>query len=745
MWDTIKSTNVCRTQSFENTAFHASHISFTSLKAPLRSLETASQLRETNHMLAFTRMATSGDVQTSGMSGGSKKDTPRTTSPTKSTPRFGNSSTSTLLYKRFLNEVSMVRTPQRTPSPVKAMEKTKKGGNSPMNGRSSPSKPTLEVGRDGFYFSYELPLSKVSPKKDGTKTSLGKVMMSTGNRERDLKKDEVSIDASRDIGAKSPEKNKPTFTSRQNPATKDMQKGTNDLEVFSANMVLKNRQSISRIPKQYSRDLFNTKTECAIGEPGTPTITHTSNTSALQNKRTNLTRKESFNIGQLMIGLKAHPPANLWPAVEKYAGETDVSGGTTLLQTATKNYETVTPIKKSDNLHKCAKTVLPNAKATLRTLPVAQIHIDTSLRNKDLLLQYSPLLFLPREPEAKQELNLGLGENLRFSDYKQVGRRSSLPTFSRTSGTGTDPRVFRAMCREMGDIKLSLSSSLGLQVTLSGGKKNTFELPTMGDPLLKSVNDEAVAKKSPRLIRSATTRSSMAKDMVSVRDHAQIPPTNSPDREPKGQKRQAEAVEKSKQHSLPTSCITSKSTLNKTNSTPSRLKSTIHSNLAARTKPLSSIPRSARRNVFDVPASHTLFKKPPPKKSKPTASQPTSASALDIASVITEWNTTPSSNQVSNEEHDVKTPTKHSHDGIQTTQFNFDTPFRTYQPFVPVPMLKTPARRVLRARGQGTPGTDMVDVNATRTPSKEIERSLDAAIDAKISADKKMGKREDLF
>ncbi|KAF2832541.1 hypothetical protein CC86DRAFT_401307 [Ophiobolus disseminans] len=93
--------------------------------------------------------------------------------PAPSTPPRRKRSTSTPLYRRFLHEVDMSpTTPPRSPSreksssPNKRSESPTKGRSTPVNGRDSPTKQKLEVGLNGFHFTCELPMSKVTPKKN---------------------------------------------------------------------------------------------------------------------------------------------------------------------------------------------------------------------------------------------------------------------------------------------------------------------------------------------------------------------------------------------------------------------------------------------------------------------------------------------------------------------------------------------------------------------------------------------------
>ncbi|KAI8930937.1 hypothetical protein NX059_011952 [Plenodomus lindquistii] len=93
--------------------------------------------------------------------------------PRPSTPR------STPLHRRFLKEVSMSpaspatpATPPRTPSrnqrdtPSKNADSPTKVRATPVKHSGSPAK--LEIGQNGFYFSMEIPMSKITPKKQAS-------------------------------------------------------------------------------------------------------------------------------------------------------------------------------------------------------------------------------------------------------------------------------------------------------------------------------------------------------------------------------------------------------------------------------------------------------------------------------------------------------------------------------------------------------------------------------------------------
>ena len=88
-----------------------------------------------------------------------RKGTQQAQSETPFTPKSKGKSTP--LHKRFLEEVTMSpgtpSTPPRTPSRSPRREQT-------------PAKQTLEVGKNGFYFSMEIPKKKITPRKMGRMT-----------------------------------------------------------------------------------------------------------------------------------------------------------------------------------------------------------------------------------------------------------------------------------------------------------------------------------------------------------------------------------------------------------------------------------------------------------------------------------------------------------------------------------------------------------------------------------------------
>ncbi|KAL6707312.1 hypothetical protein ACN47E_004300 [Coniothyrium glycines] len=193
-----------------------------------------------------------------------------------------------------------------------------------------------------------------------------------------------------------------------------------------------------------------------------------------------------------------------------------------------------------------------------------------------------------------------------------------------------------------------------------------------------------------------------------------------------------------------------------------------------RGKSQTNISRSARKSIFDVPASSlsTRGKKPVRPFKGPSAASETSnhlksksskhhdlakeitqhvqpyASALEIANTIATWH-------VQDPVRDTTSTAKSSSQSTTTPEGspprNFDltspcmrrsktpTPGATAR-VLPTQRLKTPGPARLKFARAVVPPTSriaVIDRNALRTPSKEIQESLDKAIDEKIREDSK--------
>jgi hypothetical protein len=79
-------------------------------------------------------------------------------------------STSTPLHRRFLRSISMSPAIPSPSTPTRNSPAKPQGRATPAH-RKSESPIKLEVGKNAFYFSIELPTSKITPKKTGTPTN----------------------------------------------------------------------------------------------------------------------------------------------------------------------------------------------------------------------------------------------------------------------------------------------------------------------------------------------------------------------------------------------------------------------------------------------------------------------------------------------------------------------------------------------------------------------------------------------
>jgi hypothetical protein len=841
---------------------------------------------------------------------------------------------STALHRRFLREVSMSPTPSvsRTPSPTKG-----------CGGRESPTKEKLEVGKTGFYFSCELPLNKVSPRKGtesakknkemdergkspsrrkDTPTPNGTIMdsLSTGSPKRaaklletPLRGAETTDSAEKEKGStkkgvmkiRAPVSEKSRGRKGATPARElfgtPLRNASTPKEMSAAKTSPHKSINMARTPvsagsrstkkSPHAKVLFptplrNTKTpkktnsaralptkstkmtselvkkavphsalashdthghgndvreEDTSGDPRDATATSTStdlprpelNTITTETTNSKPVRKLSFDIGDLMAGLKARAsgPHDAAAAVES-AGEQNVSRTPTSLRKAAEKLgaRTITAILASQLDNSDIETSVADQADSPQAL-IAESRSEMSVRIHEEQLDYRPLLFPRPESEIKeQEASHPIQKH---TDFPESDLRVSDPpkrSFAKTSArAGTDPEIYQAMQQEMNALKSSLSNSLGISIELSA-KENTFELPAMANSLLESSRQKP-STTLPRqtLVRTAsdisstsnsahssnsTVRASMPMDRKPPSGasaptkpntarwlHSRNAPTQKPRERLSATKRadvpgwQAEAVTV-KQQKVPArpSSMTARSKV----VTP-RLKPTISSSTTATARPQinpiatrpkipvtpvkpkpdgSGIPRSARKSVFDGPPTTkpTSTGQPPkpvtaavhPAPSSSDAPQPHKitrpvfASATDIANRVAKWNTedkqaattclpcTPTTSTPTKPKPKTDVKTSYTPKGSPAT-----SPAKQLSRLVP-PRIKSttnltpkrtapkapttpvyPAVQRLRAPAPRTPTSRALDPNAFRTPSKEIETSLDQAIDRKIAEDKR--------
>lgn len=190
-------------------------------------------------------------------------------------------------------------------------------------------------------------------------------------------------------------------------------------------------------------------------------------------------------------------------------------------------------------------------------------------------------------------------------------------------------------------------------------------------------------------------------------------------------------------------------------------------------------PPSARKSVFDslapntsTPASRTKSPRPTPARKPPGPTFnpdgtpiPKFASAQAIANRIAQWNSedrkkaamcaprkpdpTPSKATKTDSTTPKGSPAKPTPQTSNTPKTSPAKPSRLVPPKINMtprrpapatPKMQNKALARLRGAAPSTPASRALDPNAYRTPSKEIESSLDAAIDRKIEEDARAGK-----
>ncbi|KAH7082838.1 hypothetical protein BKA63DRAFT_583972 [Paraphoma chrysanthemicola] len=577
-----------------------------------------------------------------------------------STPRSTQASDgrSTPLRRKFLEEVDMSpATPPRSPtrqSPAKGRESPSRGRESPTKGRESPTKQKLEIGQNGFYFSCELPMSKVTPKKSGTpgattpRTRTPSPTKHSGVLEVASPTKKVALKAADyahlEGGLSSPVKkmNTPTKTlhgltpnpskttvvgipKKSTPAqpkfntphrivnTPEPTKRSSNHKITIANLKSHERptspsktstptkvrpgtplrkvatpvpaktpayrpksptRSIKRatklVNKQISSDIPAlliplecltdgtkeevTKTEAA---PTTVDTTRLHTNQLAEGQRSKLSRESSFDIGDLMAGLKnfiatskddghegdqSAPPTPLRRAAEGMnatAAQTtqDVVQGsdrkdsalpepTELLKSAGGNDKIVLPIrlKKQEPLQ---------VTSLFRIIPNDGSAVPHSAQKP--VFEHPPLLFPPEASVQGAELASEKVDSTPRSKEHVNGRETSpqpspsnrilAPTPRRI---GTDPSILLAMQKEMDTMETSMRHSFGVDYSFSG-KENAFEIPAMANSLLDSVSQVPTTVRPKRTLSRATsnTSTSTASSMSTVRASMLLDPKDS--------------------------------------------------------------------------------------------------------------------------------------------------------------------------------------------------------------------------
>jgi hypothetical protein len=700
---------------------------------------------------------------------------------------------STTLHKRFLDEVSMSTSPQPAPAHTLSPTKGLAGRLTPTKGRDSPTKEKLEVGTMGFYFSCELPMSKISPKKgkggtpvrkedelqkremngDSTpkKETPARALFNTavlrspvrkvdagGVRAGTLKKstptravfgtpvrnattpDKTKCFEKKDWTPQSP--SRPPFGSplrrvatpdaRNSPKSSPtrsikttvgetpkkrtparVQIETPLRNVTTPKDAAKERTSATKPTKVVSwfdkgrvptpggscgpgKDVEKEETVVVVSDaPAAPSSTGSPrpvlNTTVTADPKP--ARGSSFDIGDLMAGLKSHASST---ASVTRSSNNDISEPPTPLRKAAEKLGDVQVIVRSNCELENLIHLTPGTNGIDSPKDASEEHCTfMPFHIKEQTLQYQPLLF-PKPapgPEVKEEDSTVITATRHAGCHDFSARSSDSPKANTSTRPGTTPKVFQAMQQDMHTLTRSLSNSLGFGVEFSG-KENTFELPAMANSLLES-DQQSLLNSQPRpptrrtksnvSNKSNSTTSSIgtvrASTFVDRRDVPGIPecikpaPSHWPYAcKTSGQtRRERMAAEKEKdlaewqaevraqeQQKLMGRKTTTAESITPHKDTSSAMASRAKAPARTpRSKPStpakskatgSGIPRSARKSVFDSPSTKNLLatRKPVVASRRPGAftprkplstPRPVFASAKDIANTVALWNT----------------------------------------------------------------------------------------------------------
>ncbi|EAT91094.2 hypothetical protein SNOG_01445 [Parastagonospora nodorum SN15] len=671
-------------------------------------------------------------------------------------------------------------TPPRSPSPTKSRSSPPKRGDSPTKGRDSPTKLKLEVGQNGFHFTCEIPESKIVPNKPNKDVSRGSVPSrdpSEGNafgthepREADPVKTPVWLAAREERDTRKAYRQKfgcfqvkchEEWIAEEVRSCFVSYTPFENYDTYSQQMETKLVEGVST-PRKDSKDVQDVA-EAEVAEAEVATSVHvvaatpTSTGSprpplnATGQTPTRIRRGASFDIGDMMKGLRLDASKSR-PEVVERVGEANISEPPTPLRKAA---EVIQPIVSIAELRSKTDGALPETVTEtvpiLLAEPVTEIRFTSPFKIPEQTLQYRPLLFPRPDPEATEDERSPAKKHVKFDKVcDSFAKKSSRPVFARTSGqSGTDQDIMLAMQQEMDVLKLSLSNSLGVDFRFSKGKEkeNTFELPVMANSTQGLESNMPAATRPKRALLRTTSEVSNTSNSTthsSVRASMFMHPKRSPSKLPTPQLKAPKWPYASK---TPVQARREQLTAAKVDEHEDHKQlNNAHRNVPASASPMKTAPACPTLNSDGIPI-------------------PKFASAQAIAGRIAEWNsedrkkaamgtprkpdptpskrrkmdsTTPKDSPAKQESNTPKTsPTKPSRLVPPKVKSLALTPKR---PAPATPQAQNKALARLRGAVPSTPASRALDPNAYRTPSKEIESSLDAAIDRKIEEDARAGK-----
>jgi hypothetical protein len=346
-------------------------------------------------------------------------NSPATTPP--SSPAYQNDrlssstqkSTSTPLHRRFLRSISMSPAIPSPSTPKRHSLAKSQGRVTPVH-RKSESPIKLEVGQNAFYFSIELPASKITPKKNGTPVSKattpgtskrdGATSVGVGTSTREgspLKKERMLYEGSA-IGAQETEPETPTRRNRSPtkggrvPTVKELAARIQGLDYGTPTRGMRSpTKHASPVRRSPLRAPFSTpKGNGTATGPATP-------------------------VKSMSSPLRNHSPVKRSPARALF--DTPTKKGTAVTPTTSRPGSSVkriierSPTGSEKNVSKLAKKMLSKPADTLRVLPESLVDIkgnDTAQAIGDnstatSAVQVDPLVETARAAAKARPENIG--------------------------------------------------------------------------------------------------------------------------------------------------------------------------------------------------------------------------------------------------------------------------------------------------------------------------------------------------
>ncbi|KAH9878142.1 hypothetical protein J1614_003359 [Plenodomus biglobosus] len=475
---------------------------------------------------------------------------------------------STPLHRRFLQEVSMSpaspatpatppRTPSRTPrdSPTKDRESPTKARATPTKNHGSPAR--LEIGQNGFYFSCEIPISKVVPKKQASPQKGSRAGTPTRRTPSPLKNETpVKRNRAKTLFGTPTGKTIDSAKDQQagNLATRSIEDGSpawrsSKIHSKEARDLMSVPVTPLRIPPECLSDVTEQDVRFSNAEaPSTTTTSHQAQSRPSSAHSAKDTRPE--NIGHMMARLtsgtfKTHDWTHAHQGVDPIK-----SPAPTPLRKASLQFGSVAPppFLKLD-ADECTVAVDDPTKTTGRVSPVhtqesrqvVKKYFDESKRVKSPAIKWGGTLAVPKMRPAcpndrTTKASPAEGENefggmaaVRPSPYPALlfpGPRSEAETVEGLSSNrsekhvqwrgpvfspakfrhqpsslhrraGTDPEVYLAMKRDMASMGENFRRSIGSSVLSPSSRLNTNELPTMSNGIFMRDLDATKPKITP--------------------------------------------------------------------------------------------------------------------------------------------------------------------------------------------------------------------------------------------------------